>query len=126
MGDAEGEGFECEGVVVVEEGVWGWACDGESQGGREVEDGVIEPGFFEGVDVDFGVWESGSGFEEACDVVCVGVGEDYFFDSEFLVFYGIEEGFRLVATIDDPAGFVGGGGVGGAIGEDEAVCLKAT
>jgi len=53
-------------------------------------------------------------------VVCVGVGEDYFFNGEVLGFYSVEEGFGLIATIDDPAGFVRGGG---AIGDDEAVCL---
>ncbi len=57
VGDAEGEGFEGEGVVVVEVGVWGWACDGESKGGGEVQNWIVEPGFFEWVDVDFGVGE---------------------------------------------------------------------
>ncbi len=54
-------------------------------------------------------------------MVGVGVGEDYFFDFELLVFYSVEEWLWLIATIDDPAGFVRGGG---AIGDDEAVCLE--
>lgn len=121
VGDAESEGAKGEGVVVIQVAVGSWSGDGEAQCCREVENGVIEPGFFEGVDEDFGIGESGAGFEEACHVVGVGVGEDNLLDDELLGLGGVEEGLGLVAAIDDPAGLVG---CWIAVGDDEAVCLE--
>jgi len=121
VGDAECEGFEGEGVIVIQITVGCGTCDGETEGCGEVEDGIIEPGFFEGVDVDFGVGEFGACIEEPGHMVGMGVGENNFLDDELLGLGGVEEGLGLVAAIDDPAGF---GGFWGAIGDDKAVCLK--
>ena len=121
--DGEGEGVERDGVAVVKVSCEGWCGDRESDRCGEVEHWIGEPRFFDGVEVDGGVGETRACFEESCDVIRVGVGEEDLLDDELLLFYSVEEWLRFVSAIDDPAVL---SGCWWAIGDDVAVGLEVS